>query len=96
MVDALTGVDPNINREAFHLGNETESVNGKQQYCENNITDYTNSNTRPNTDTSNVNIKNIDPVQGLRLPRSEAAWKEAHAYFLAYPPLPAVLINIDD
>jgi len=37
----------------------------------------------------------LQPVPGLRLPRSKEAWAEAQAFFLEYPPLLAVLNDLD-
>ena len=37
----------------------------------------------------------LQRVPGLRLPHSEAAWGEAHAYFCAYPPLPEAFDDLD-
>ena len=37
---------------------------------------------------SNQVYPDLTAVPGLRLPKTKAAWEEAHAYFLAHPPLP--------
>jgi len=37
----------------------------------------------------------LNPVAGLRLPRSRKDWEAAHAYFHAYPPLPPHITDLD-
>jgi len=37
----------------------------------------------------------LQSITSLRLPRNKEAWVEAHSYFLAYPPLPSCIENLD-
>jgi len=63
-IDALVGIDPNINRAVFN--GEVLHVNTNND----NITDSISQGVRP--------VLSLQPVKGLRLPRSKEAWKEAH------------------
>jgi len=75
------GIDTNIYRAAFN--GEVLHVNTNND----NITDTISQGVRP--------VPSLQPVKGLRLPRSKEAWKEAHSYFLAYPPLASSFVDLD-
>ena len=93
---ALAGLSPGADKVAYVVPpiastlNETENETALKL-----IVNNSSSVSEINLNLSSY-VPDLIPVPSIRLPRGVEGWNEAHAYFLAYPPLPTSLSDLDE
>ena len=96
-VDSLLRIDPNVNRIAGRTATTAVAANCTAApgaaTASNVACDYTSTTTNVNNTRCTVSLQ---AVQGLRLPRAQSEWAEAHAYFLLHPPLPEFMNEMNE
>ena len=91
---ALAGLSPCADRVAYVVPPISSTLNETETTLELIV------NNSPSVSDLNLNLSSYVPdlisVPSIRLPRGVEGWKKAHAYFLAYPPLPNSLSDLDE